>query len=428
MEALAHPAVRGFLGFRVGFNTRFYYPIFALLFLDFGLTLEQFALLNLLWSAAIVLLEVPSGALADIIGRRSLVILAAAMMVVEMGVILLAPEDAPTVVLALFALNRILSGAAEAMASGADEALTYDALAADGLEDQWPRVLERLTVLQSGAFFTAMLVGAAAYDPDFLNQLFGWQLTKAQTLRLPVWLTLGSSLVALAAALSLPPEKNRPECPEHPYRQAFAQVGSVARWLFSERSVLTLIGAVILLDHVVRLPMTLGAEYYRSIGYDEAWLGVLGAALAGVSAAAGKPSRWLAERASRTTVFMLLSALTLAGLVGLALAIPFWGALFMGVLAIAIQAANFFASYYLNQAVDSQRRATLLSFKGLGSNLAFGGINLAYTGMLRALGGEEGLFVRSLWGLPIYFAALWLVFVLSARPSRLKPWPAPPAG
>ncbi|MCA9795201.1 MAG: MFS transporter [Candidatus Eremiobacteraeota bacterium] len=421
--------MRGFLGFRVGFNTRFYYPVFALLFLDFGLTLEQFALLNLLWSAAIVLLEVPSGALADIIGRRSLVILAAVLMVVEMGVILVAPDDAPAVVLALFALNRILSGAAEAMASGADEALTYDALTADGLEDQWPRVLERLTVLQSGAFFTAMLIGAAAYDPNFLNHLFGWHLTKTQTLRLPVWLTLGSSLVALAAALSLPGEATRKECPEHPYRQAFAQVGGVARWLFSQQSVLTIIGAVILLDHVVRLPMTLAAKYYRGIGYDDAWLGVLGAVLAGMGAAAGKPSRWLAERASRTTVFMALSGLTLAGLLGLALAIPYWGVAFMGILAISIQSANFFASYYLNRAVDSQRRATLLSFKGLASNLAFGGINLVYTAMLRGLGGGEDLFLRSLWGLPIYFGAVWLIFVLwvNARPSQPKPSPEPPA-
>ena len=54
--------VRLFIAFRVFFNARFYYPVFTILFLDFGLTLEQFALLNAAWAAAIVLLEVPSGA------------------------------------------------------------------------------------------------------------------------------------------------------------------------------------------------------------------------------------------------------------------------------------------------------------------------------------------------------------------------------
>ena len=62
--------VRRFILFRVLFNARFYYPVFAILFLDLGLTPEQFALANTVWAVAIVLLEVPSGALADLVGRR----------------------------------------------------------------------------------------------------------------------------------------------------------------------------------------------------------------------------------------------------------------------------------------------------------------------------------------------------------------------
>ena len=53
--------VRLFLIFRVLFNARFYYPIFSILFLDFGLTLSQFAILNAVWAATIVLCEVPAG-------------------------------------------------------------------------------------------------------------------------------------------------------------------------------------------------------------------------------------------------------------------------------------------------------------------------------------------------------------------------------
>ena len=35
-----------FIAFRVLFNARWYYPILAVLFLDFGLSVEQYALLN----------------------------------------------------------------------------------------------------------------------------------------------------------------------------------------------------------------------------------------------------------------------------------------------------------------------------------------------------------------------------------------------
>ena len=63
-----------FIAFRVFFNARWYYPVLAVLFLDFGLSVEQYALLNVAWAAAIVGLEVPSGALADQFGRKRMVV------------------------------------------------------------------------------------------------------------------------------------------------------------------------------------------------------------------------------------------------------------------------------------------------------------------------------------------------------------------
>lgn len=52
--------VRMFLLFRVFFNARYYYPIFALLFLDLGLTLEQFSAVNAVWALTIVRLAIGS--------------------------------------------------------------------------------------------------------------------------------------------------------------------------------------------------------------------------------------------------------------------------------------------------------------------------------------------------------------------------------
>ncbi len=68
-------------------------------------------------------------------------------------------------------MNRLLSGAAEASASGADEALAYDSLASEGRADEWPAVLERVMRWQSVAFFVTMIIGAAAYDERFVQSI-----------------------------------------------------------------------------------------------------------------------------------------------------------------------------------------------------------------------------------------------------------------
>ena len=131
-----------FICFRMFFNARFYYPVYALLFLEHGLTWEDFGILNGIWAITIILLEVPSGAFADTLGRKRLLVLAGICMVVEMLALLLAPMDGSGWVFWLFVLNRIISGVAEAAASRADEALAYDSLKEAGMEKEWGRLSE----------------------------------------------------------------------------------------------------------------------------------------------------------------------------------------------------------------------------------------------------------------------------------------------
>ncbi len=203
--------VRMFIAFRVFFNSRFYYPVFTILFLDFGLTLAQFSILNTVWAATIVLAEVPSGALADIIGRRKLLIFAAVSMVVEISILCFVPRSNTTVLFAFFIVNRILSGLAEAAASGADEAIAYDALSRKGMAHQWGRVLEFQMRMRSFGFIIAMSMGAALYDPELGNRVLSFLhfdpfLVQETTMRFPLYLTLILAFLTLYATLSMEEE------------------------------------------------------------------------------------------------------------------------------------------------------------------------------------------------------------------------------
>ena len=155
--AVADGNLKRFICFRMFFNARVYYPIYALLFLEHGLTWEEFGILNGIWAITIICLEVPSGALADTLGRKKLMVFAAFCMLIEMLTLLLSPMNGGSLVFALFALNRIISGVAEAAVSGADEALAFDSLKDAGREKEWGQVLEKAQKFTSLAFFFAMM-------------------------------------------------------------------------------------------------------------------------------------------------------------------------------------------------------------------------------------------------------------------------------
>ncbi len=438
MEALAGNIPR-FIAFRVLFNARFYYPVLGVLFLDLGLTLEQYALLNVVWAVAIVGLEIPSGALADVLGRRRLVVLAAGLLVLELVIFSFAPRGNPAWLFWLLALNRFLSGAAEAAASGAaeaaasgaDEALAYDSLPALERAKKWPRVLLSLARWQSGAFFVAMIMGAALYDAAFLNALlhaFGLPaaLTPAETIRWPVYATLATAVVCLGVALSLrePPAPTSP--PGAAVRQAARNIWRGARFVATERRVRLLILTALVADSFVRLFLTFESNYLRLIELPAFTYGPIGSGLALLGFVAAPIARRLVDRSDAPRNFLAVGGCIALGLFGCVLATPIYGVWVLVPLGLAMSAFQFFLSHYLNAWAAPDLRATVLSFRGLALNLGYGAAGLAFAGYTAHLrgshpgAGENAIFASSLFALPVAFLAAAAVVALLAIASREK--------
>jgi MFS family permease len=434
-----------FVAFRILFNVRFYYPVFMVMFLDYGITLEQFGLLNAAWAAAIVLLEVPSGALADLVGRRRLLVASAGLMVVEMLLLCLVPVPSAWVFPALL-LNRLVSGAAEAFASGADEALAYDSLAAAGLAGEWPRVLERL--MQAGAIVTivSMIVGSLLYDPLPLNTLAAAVglppvLTAAETFRLPVWCTLGSALGAVGVTLAMREPAREPTATPPGLLAPFRETLATGAWILAQPAVLIVIVGGVLCDQPIRQLLVVSSEIYRLIDIPEPAFGLVGAGSAALSLLAAGPIRRLAMRASPRRNFFVLVAVTLMGLAGTACFVPWWGVVFAMLLSLTMRMVVFLQSHYLNQLVNSERRATVLSFRGLAVNVSYGLMSLAFAAAVAGVeatglagGGavpeqaaEEMPAFRFVVGLlPVYFLVLCGLFAAWMRRSSVSLPAAPP--
>jgi len=433
--------VRLFIAFRVFFNARFYYPVFTILFLDFGLTLEQFALLNAAWAASIVLLEVPSGALADVIGRRNLLVSAGILMVIEIALLCFVPMGNSQFLFVIFLANRVLSGAAEAAASGADEAIAYDSLKKEGDARDWPRVLEKQMRIQSIAYIGAMSIGAAVYDPALMQRLvdalgMNIHLNQEITLRFPLYLTFIMSILTLLTTLKLQEEKPSIQPKDKPPENfgksmflAFKLTLQTGGWILKTPFALVIILAGVMFDNCIRMVVTLGSQYYRTINLPEASFGLIGSGLAML----GLIIPWLAYkmviRHSPVYNLSVMTMVSIIGLIGITFILPIIGLLPMALLSAVMYMGRFFQSHYLNRITASHQRATILSFKGLSFNLAYGLIGVLYSillvylrpqvaasnpGLSRA-GIENLVFIKSIGWFPWYFLVTLAALLIVSR-------------
>jgi len=115
----------------------FIYPLYQLMFIARGLSINQISWLFVIWSIAALAAEVPTGILADRYSRKRL--LAAGQVIKAIGFLMWLVW--PT--FWGFALGFILWGIGSAFDSGTFQALMYDELQASGAHAKYVRVRGR---------------------------------------------------------------------------------------------------------------------------------------------------------------------------------------------------------------------------------------------------------------------------------------------
>lgn len=134
-------------------NFHLYIHAYALLLLGRGLTLVQISLIESILIGTIFLMEVPTGVLADRVGRKWSIFCATFLLMVAEFIFIFA-RDYEWYVLVAF-----LAGAGYAFASGAFEALVYDSLPPENREAEMKRVIGRVKSYSMIALVIAPIIG-----------------------------------------------------------------------------------------------------------------------------------------------------------------------------------------------------------------------------------------------------------------------------
>jgi MFS family permease len=353
-----------------------YYPLYALLFLDTGLSDAQVSLLFATWSVTGLLAEVPAGALADRWSRRGVVVLAGVLQAA--GFVVWTAAPAPWT----FAVGFVVWGLSGALVSGAAEALVYDGLAAVGAEGSYARVNGWMT---SAELLVQLPTAVAA---SALFAVGGYPAVG--------WVSVAVCLAAAALALRFPEARHVTGEPEDDDEPGALRRG-VTEALRRPGLRLTVL-AVALLGGLDALE-----EYFPVVAGD--WgvptaavpFAVLGTSLAGALGGA------LAGRAERLPDRALPALLVVTGL--LLLAAAGW-ARPAALVAVSAAYGLYIALLVVGEArlqhrITGPHRATVTSVAGLGIELASLPVFAAW-----ALGGLGGVAAVVLLVVPLVAAGL----------------------
>jgi MFS family permease len=365
-----------------------------------GLSLTEILLLQSIFSAAIVILEYPSGYLSDRLGYRNALTIATILGTAGWGIYTIA--DSFATVLAA----EVLLGIALSFISGSDSALLYESLRAEGLEWLYARYEGRMngfaqTAEALGALFAGLLYASAPLLPFFLQVV--------------VW------IMALAITRTM---REPPRDQALVNRTHLAEALRITRYAFLENRSLR---ATILLNTFLGLasfyPVWLIQPYMQQQGVPLVWFGPVwtGANLT-VAIFALLSHRAYARLGDRNMILLCLT-LVLAGYFGLGLIGGTFGFLFYFLLTSMRGLRGPMFLSHIQVESPSANRASILSLQSLAFRVAFI-ITGPFVGRLADQVAVQQTFHLLLYGFLALLPPLSWLFLRNLPRERAKGSPA----
>jgi MFS family permease len=368
----------------------FIWGINTLFLLDAGLTnLEAFAA-NAFFSLGMFLFEIPTGVVADTVGRRASYLLGTLTLAVTTVMYwLLWVWESP---FWAWAVVSVLLGLGFTFFSGAVDAWLVDALHATGYRGSLEAVFGRAVIVGN----VAMLAGS----------VLGGVIAQLSNLGVPFLVRAGILLVMFVVAAVLMHDLGfTPDRGEGPLQATRTVFRASVRYGLGKRPVRWL---------MLTTPFTMGVGIYAFYALQpyllELWgdegaysiAGLAAALLSGAGIVGGLLAPSVRRRfRKRTSVILLAAASSALALVVLAVTANFWAAvLLIAVWGVASSIDDPVHRAYLNDMIPSKQRATVLSFDSLlgsaggaaiqpvlgrSADLGGYGFSLLWSGIIQAL-------------------------------------------
>lgn len=322
-------------------------PILVLFLIAKGLSFTEIMLLQSISAVAVVLFEVPTGAVADKIGRKESLLLGAFLWAVSLGIYVMGTS------FPMFMLAEVIFSLGATFKSGADNALIYDSLKIMGREKEFQSIEGKARSFALYAQAVGSIIAGFVYEVNtnlpFIISVFFMLLT-----------------IIIALRFKEPPIEGKVGKYGINYLEQIKESG---KFIISHEKIKAIIIFTMMFFIFYRTAFFYYQPYMESVKIPVRYFGVLFFIFNITAAFASKRSHWIMEKTKpKTLTFMAILMIISFVLMG---TVKVW----FGVFAILFQqiARGIYrpvTTKYLNKHIPSDKRATVLSFQSLACNLS----------------------------------------------------------
>ena len=322
-------------------------PIVVLFYNENGLNQFQVFVLQSIYSLAIVLLEIPSGYLADVLGKRKTILIGSVMGF--MGFLVYSFSFG----FYGFMAAEIVLGIGQSMISGADSAILYDTLAAQNRKGEYLRHEGKISSVGNFAEASAAILGG---------------VLALYSLRYPYFAQTAIMFISIPAAYSLvePPLTGVIE------KAGWKQIKNILTHTLVENKILRFNIIFSSVTGAATLTMAWFAQpFFKEIHIPLASYGLLWTALNLTVGVVSWYAHHIELRLKQRTTILLITLLLGGSTIFTGLFPSYWGLLFLLLFYMTRGLATPVLKDYINRSTQSHVRATVLSIRNFMIRLVF---------------------------------------------------------
>ncbi|WP_055668641.1 MFS transporter [Desnuesiella massiliensis] len=333
-------------------------PIMVLFLIAKGLNFTEIMLLQSISAIGTVIFEVPTGAVADRIGRKQSLLLGSILWAISLGFYIVGTN------FVIFALAEITFSLGAAFKSGADSAMIYDSLKASGREKGYSKVEGKARSLALYAQAIGSIISSFVYEVNIY---------------LPMILSIIFMLITFIITLYF--KEPTIEIAGEREKNYWRQVLNSGKYILGHEK----LKAVIVFSMVFFIFYRTGFWYFQpymeAVNIPVRYFGLIFFVFNITAAFSSKRSGYIMDKTKpRTLTFM-------AGLMIISFLILGICKIWIGVIAILLQqiARGVYRpaiTKYMNKHIPSDKRATILSFQSLCTNVAIA-LAFPFMGLLK---------------------------------------------